>query len=242
MQLTKTHKIIISAAIIIVLFGLYVVFDSRSKGNLPATGNSALATTTNSASGATAKEIGNTGVNISGEGNFKVEQVGVVPEPIPNLGKPVVFGTDPSLVSSLTPEIKNQILQKISGLQTQLKKDPVDWTGWINLGRYQKMAGDYSATVESWQYASKLAPTDFISLGDLGNLYAYFLKDNAKAESYYKQAIANGPTQAYLYVQLAEVYRDIIKDPVKALATVNSGLTKIPSDPNLLQLKASLIK
>ena len=67
-----------------------------------------------------------------------------------------------------------------------------------------------------------------------------FLNDKNQAETYYKQAIINGPAQAYLYTQLAEVYRDIFKDLTKAQAVVAQGLLKIPNDPNLLQLQGSL--
>jgi tetratricopeptide (TPR) repeat protein len=79
-----------------------------------------------------------------------------------------------------------------------------------------------------------------VALGNLGNLYAYYIKDNAQAENYYKQAIAKGSTQAYLYVQLGEVYRDVFKDAAKAKATADQGLAKIPNDPSLLQFKATL--
>jgi tetratricopeptide (TPR) repeat protein len=130
--------------------------------------------------------------------------------------------------------------EHIVSLQSRLKKDPSDFPAWLDLGMYQKMAGDYQGTVISWTYAGRLAPTDYISQGNLGNLYAYFLKDNAKAEMYYKKAIANNGVQAYLYVQLAEVYRDLFKDSAKALAIVNQGLVKIPNNGSLLEVKATL--
>lgn len=132
--------------------------------------------------------------------------------------------------------------QKVSALQTALQKNPKDVDSWIGLGIYQKMAGDYNATIASWQYAGKLSPTNFISFGDLGDLSAYFLKDTASAEKYYAQAIKNGPTQAYLYIQLAQVQNDIEHDSAKAMATINAGLAKIPGDPSLLQYKAELSK
>jgi tetratricopeptide (TPR) repeat protein len=155
------------------------------------------------------------------------------------LGRQVVFS---GIGASLTPDVKTMVQQKISALQAALQKNPADFDSWINLGIYQKMAGDYTATVISWQYAGKLSPTNFISFGDLGDLSAYFLKDTVAAEKYYAQAIKNGPTQAYLYVQLAHVENEIEHDTAKALATVNAGLAKIPSDPNLLQYKAELSK
>ncbi len=59
---------------------------------------------------------------------------------------------------------------------------------------------------------------------------------------YYKQAIAKGPTQINLYMQLIDLYRYNMQDTAKALAVVNQGLVKLPNNANLLQLKAELSK
>ena len=131
---------------------------------------------------------------------------------------------------------------KILTLQTQLKANPNDPSGWIGLGIYQKMAGDYQGAAISWTYASRLNTKDYVSLADLADLYANFLHDNTKAEMYYKQALQNGPTQENLYVQLAEFYQLDLADKTKALATVNQGLTALPNNANLLQMKADLSK
>ncbi|MCX6702077.1 MAG: hypothetical protein NTX96_02715 [Candidatus Zambryskibacteria bacterium] len=236
MQITKTHKIIISALAVIILLGIYITFDRNSKKNFgvqDGVTNLPLATTTNET---TTKEIGNTGINVAGEGNFKVVQVSNTPNQIPDLDRKIIFGQD----SSLTPEIKTLISQKVTDLQTQLKKDSNNFSNWINLGIYQKMAGDYNGAVISWQYAGKISPASYVPFGNLGDLYAHFLKDNVQAEMYYKEAISKGPMQAYLYIQLAEVYRDVFKDLDKARAIISQGLSKIPNDPSLLQFQELL--
>lgn len=237
MQITKTHKIIISAVAVIILVGLYIAFDrnSRRSPDIMAGTSGSEATTT---SPTTTKEIGNSGVSITGAGNFKVEQVsGGTPQiPIPDLNRKIVFGTDPSL----TPEVKTLITQKVTDFQTQLKKDPTILANWINMGIYLKMAGDYNGAIISWKYASAIAPSDYIALGDLGNLYAYFLHDNIKAVASYNLAISKGPVVTYLYIQLAEIYRDIFKDLDKARAIIVQGLTNIPNDSALLQFQSSL--
>ncbi len=235
MKLTKTQKIIISIIIIGILLVLYIAFDRRSKNVPNENTNFSLSTTTTG--NTTTKEIGNTGVNISSNGDFKVEQVpNNVPLPIPDLTAKVSFGPN----VSMTDEQKQMVEQKVSVLQTALLKNPADFDSWINLGIYRKMTGDYQATIVAWQYAGKLSPTNYISFGDLGDLYAWFLKDTTTAEKYYKQAIANGPTQTYLYIQLAQVYHNIELNSAKALDIINQGLTKIPNDPSLLQYKAGL--
>ena len=236
MQITKTQKIIGSIIILVALLGLYIVFDSKAKN---AENNQTIATTTTT--NLTATTTGGLQITTQGTGSYTIEQVSAtsgtkLPQPIPDLTAKVVFKNDPSL----TPEIKTLIQGKISGLQSTLLKNPTDFDSWINLGLYQKMAGDYSAAAISWQYAGKISPTSFVQFGNLGDLYAYYLKDNAQAEMYYKKAITNGPKQSYLYVQFATMYRDVFKDLSKAKAVIDQGLAEIPNDPNLLQLQASL--
>lgn len=233
MELTKTHKIIISAVVVVVLLGIYIAFDRKSNREI---GNNiedevSVATSTDS-----------TGtINTQGTGGYTIEQVSVEetkgkPEPIPDLNRVSVSATG----AIVPPEAKLAAAEKIKTLQAKLKENPAYVEAWIDLGIYQKMAGDYDGAVISWKYASKLSPTDYVSVGNLGNLYAYFLKDNAQAEIYYKQAISRDPTQSYLYAQLFEVYRDVFKDLDKARAILKQGLSKIPNDPNLLDLQYSL--
>jgi tetratricopeptide (TPR) repeat protein len=235
MQITKTHKIIISAVILVILLGIYIVFDRKSKKEQDQFKNTEQFSTTT---------IPGTNIQINTQGGgYKIEQVPIdegrkIPQPIPDLARKTIFSNN----SSLTVETKNVLEKKIIDLQLQLSKNPGYFEAWLDLGIYQKSAGDYEGTIISWTYASKLYPASYLPLGNLGNLYAYFLKDNGMAEVYYKQAISKGPTQPYLYTQLAEIYRDIFKDNTKALDIINQGLSQIPNDPNLLQLKASLTK
>lgn len=232
MQLTKTHKIIISVIAVAILLGVYIYFDrkSRSEVNNSADYTNKVSTTTSGAQ-----------INVQGNGGYKIEQVPVtegqgVPQPVPDLNRPIT----PEGSAKVSPEAVVRATENIPALQAQLKKNPSDFSSWLNLGIYQKMAGDYAGAVLSWQYAGKLAPTSYIPPGNLGDLYSYFLKDNIKAEMYYKQAISKGPTQTNLYLQLAEVYQYLFKDLDKARAIIDQGLSKIPNDTNLLQIKASL--
>jgi len=237
MQITKTNKTIISGIVIIILFGIYVFFDRKSKEQEQTT----VANTDQVVAPTTITDSKNIISAESTGGTYKIEQVPIVenkgvPQPIPDLNRPV---TSADYVP-VSPEAKARASENILALQENLKKNPVDLPAWLDLGMYQKMAGDYQGTVLSWQYAGKISPANFISFANLGNLYAYFLKDNGLAEMYYKQAISKDSTQSYLYTQLAEVYRDIFKDNAKAKVIIDEGLSKIPNDVNLLQMKASL--
>ncbi len=157
-----------------------------------------------------------------------------VPKPIPSLTRPVVFA------SNVDPMVKANIETKVASLQATLAKDPKQFNAWIDMGVYHKVAGDYEGAKIYWDYAGKLAPTDFISFGNLGNMYAYQLKDMVKAEQYYNQAIKNAPTQIYLYFQLAEAFRDVSKDIPRAKAVVERGLVANPGNTELVALRDSL--
>jgi hypothetical protein len=233
MQMTRNKKIILSAVAVLVLLAIYVLFDrkhnTKEEPIIPITSGTASTTV-----------LAGTGVTITGNGDYKIEQVSIDEGkaksiPMPDLTRPVTFGGN-----TYTQEVKDAFITKIKALQATLKQDPTDLMSWIELGVYQKSIGDYAGAAITWKYVAAVADHDYISYGNLGDLYAYYLKDNAMAEAYYKTAIANGPTKSYLYLQLALVYKDVFKDMDKARAIVNQGLTKIPNDPSLLELKKNL--
>ncbi len=237
MQITKTKKIIIGIIVASMFLGVYIYVDIKSRKAI----NSPSNTTDQTIS--TTTEVTTSVSNIQGTGGYTVTQVSEtegrdLPQPIPDLNRKIILSSG----VLVAPEAQALATEKISLLQVQLKKDMANLKAWINLGIYQKMAGDYQGAILSWQYASKLAPSDYVSLGNIANLYAYFLHNNAQAEIYYKKAIANGPTQAYLYIQLAEVYRDVFHDTAKAKAIITEGLAKNPNNKSLLEAQANLSK
>ncbi|HRH26757.1 MAG TPA: tetratricopeptide repeat protein [Parcubacteria group bacterium] len=229
MEMTKTQKVIsLIVFIVILILGVYMVMNKKT--NKTETENTNASTTEQVIIDELSKN----------NPNYTIEQVPITENvkkiPVPDLNRAVVF--DSKLV--FTPEVKTMITSKIVGLQTQIKADPNKLLPWIDLGMYQKMAGDYEGAKISWKYVSEKAPTDFISRGNLGFLYAYHLKDNAMAEMYYKEAISKDPKQTYLYIQLAEAYRDVFGDISKAKAIIEQGLKVIPNDPALSDFKKNL--
>jgi len=70
----------------------------------------------------------------------------------------------------------------------------------------------------------------------LGDLYAYYLRDNQKAEENYLKALELGPSQIYLYFKTAEFYRDFLLDNQKAKETVQMGLINNPTSQELKDL------
>lgn len=242
MQLSKTHKIIISILVAIFLFGAYIAFDNRSKISQNEEDNTNISleiatTTTTSTSNSNTQTITNSDGII-----YTVENItpnkSDVPKPIPDLNRVLIK----SPLANVSESQLAIATEKIKELQSLLKGDPAIFTAWLDLASYQKMAGDYDGAIISWKYAGKLVPTDFVSIANIGNLYAYSLKDHLQSEIYYKQAISKAPTLPYLYIQLAEVYKYFFKDLDMARAIIDEGLRVIPNDESLLEAKSNISK
>jgi len=221
----KNKKWII-VAVVVLLVAAYFVFDNKSEEVTTVPNTNATTTIPLDFGG-------------SSGGDYTIEQLpdgGTESVPIPDLNRKVVFGS----TTNFDDATKKIITEKILEIQNKLKKDSRDLAGWLDLGLYQKMAGDFQGAVLSWKYVADVSSSDFISLGNLGDMYAYYLKDKNLSETYYKRAIKNGPTQAYLYLQFAGVYKDVFNDLIKANAIIDEGIKKIPDDKALVQYKTSL--
>ncbi len=227
MEMTKINKIILSAVAVMVLLALYVAFDRGAKEEVLPLDN-----LENTEGTATTTET--TIVTTPSGVEYTIEKVDTntdnTPKPVPDLNRAVVKS---QYAVGLPDADADRVVGKIKELQTFLKTNPTAVGAWIDLGAYQKTAGDYDGAIISWEYASKLAPLSFVSLGNIGNLYGFYIKDVAMADVYYRKAISRAPGESYLYAQLAEVYQYTGKNIGLAKAVLNEGLKAIPNDPNL---------
>ncbi|MFA6078089.1 MAG: hypothetical protein WC724_03700 [Candidatus Paceibacterota bacterium] len=193
------------------------------------------------------KDLQKSSVNTGGNGNIeinnkqngdnkdpgytvKVEPVKSAPAvAIPDLNRTVNFDS---------ADEKTRV--KIMEISSALKKNSNDIASWIDLGSWRKAIGDYEGARLAWEYVTKVRPTDSVANGNLGDLYAYYLKDNKKAETYFLQAIKNEPSSIFLYFKIAEFYRDVVKDTQKAKDIVEQGIAKNPDSQELKDLLSSL--
>lgn len=221
MQMTKIQKIFSAVLFLAIALG-FVYFALNRKSSNIETPKSSTSTPP---------------IIIKGPDGLNIEQVPLDEGKVkaPSLDRPVVF-----LESlNLPDDAKVAIKEKIENLQEELKKDTSVGISWINLGLYQKMAGDYEGASISWKFVSE-ASNDFVSTGNLGNLYSYYFKKAVEGEGYYKEAIRRAPKQAYLYIQLAEVYRDVFENVNKAKDIIEEGLEALPGDASLLEFRSTL--
>ncbi len=178
------------------------------------------------------KKDAGAGVDVQGTGDFNVEQVpatDIVSIPIPDLNR------DINISSNMAEDAKKIIRAKIEEMESELKKDSNNLDNWLVLGIYRKTIGDYEAAKEIWEYANILSPSNSVSFNNLGDLYAYYLKDNKKAEENFLKAVKNGPDQVYIYRNLYEFYRFALKNDAKAKKILQQGITANPKDSQDLQ-------
>jgi tetratricopeptide (TPR) repeat protein len=172
------------------------------------------------------------GVTIQGEGDMKgvkIEPIAITNNkpaaniPLPDLNKEIKITTD------MSEDAKKIVTTKIQDLSSQLKKDSDNLENWLVLGVYRKTIGDYESAKEVWEYASAIRPQNSISFNNLGELYAYYLKDNKKAEENYTKAIENDPSAIYIYRNFFDFYRYFAKDMAKARAILEKGIATNPA-------------
>jgi len=176
----------------------------------------------------------NSGVGAEGTGDFKVEQIPIEDK---NVQDSVLHILDRSInISADLPEDARKIaVENIEKLIVELKQNPNSFDLWLKLAIYRKMLGDYEGAREIWEYTSKMAPNDAISFNNLGDLYAYYLKDSAKAEENFLKALKNGPDQVYVYRNVHDFYLNVMKDKAKAKKILEDGIKANPGASQDLQ-------
>lgn len=221
-------KLIFIAFVLLILIGAgFYLYKNPAIQGLPLDEN---ATSSSSQSYKNIVNIG--GVTIESEGDM--DSVKIEPVEIKN-DKPVVNIPAPNLdreikiTGEMSDEAKRIVTAKIQDLSGQLKKDSDNLENWLVLGVYRKTIGDLESAREIWEYASAIRPGNSVSFNNLGELYAYYLKDSKKAEENYAKAIENDPSAIYIYRNFFDFYRYFLKDMTKARAVLEQGIAANPS-------------
>lgn len=211
----KWYGIVAAAVVIIAAAGWYFSAHNRAVAPSPSGSDGMFATTTGQGNGTAAG--GTSVIGVPDQSNI----------PKPDLNRP--YTPSASLPANVQAESKKKVAEAI----TQLKIDPNHIGYWLQLAVYRKGANDFVGAEEVWLYCTKRWPTDFSAYENLGDLYAYSIKDSAKAVEYWKKAIAVAPTHTYTYANLATFQNINLKDKAAAQATLEAGLRANPGDPNL---------
>lgn len=215
-NISKQQFIIGVAAIAIIVFGIaawyFLDFKGTTGGASPNNG-----TTVDLSQGATTTDAYSVELISSGEA----------------VSAPSLDRAIPATSPNLDASVRAQLIANIQATIARLKVSPDSYNDWMLLGGQRQMAGDYEGAKEAWVYMTQRAPNEATPYGNLGNLYAVYLKDYARAETNYKAAISRSSNVMSYYVNLHEVYRYHLKDTTKAVEILKQGIQNIPKEISL---------
>ena len=114
--------------------------------------------------------------------------------------------------AQLSDAAKKQAADKINESMSMIQQNYDYPDAWYDLAAYRKLIGDYEGAIEAWNFIGLIRPKDYIYLNNLGNLYAFDLKDYKKGEISFLKAIGNNSENINGYLQLATLYEYAYKE------------------------------
>lgn len=233
------NTLIIVVIVLILVVGGGYLYTQRPSSTTPDTGSS---TTTASLVTSTSTNIvsvtsSNTSVKgiqtTSGSAGYSVN---IIPDKTaakaPDYTKPIAYS------ASISPTLKSALQAQFNITVAAINKDKYNFNAWIDLGAQHHMAGDDTAAAAIWEYASLTWPTNVASFNNLGDLYANFLKNYAKAETNFLTAIKNKPSDTNPYRNLFTLYYTAGYNKAKAEAILKQGIAAAPKAVDMQVLLA----
>jgi len=129
----------------------------------------------------------------------------------------------------------------IEDICSKIKENYTDLSLWIDLGLFRQSIGDYTGAKEALEFANMVFPKNYVSFQNLGFLYGFYLKDPVQSEKYYMKSLENDPTNAQVYLDLADVYFNYKVNADKIPAFLLGGV-KTTNESDKLLLKARLAR
>ena len=214
---SNKNRILPLSLLVLVLVGIVYYAYRKERGfRVTDSDNDAVATSTKTL------EIA-PGIFAEVEGNA-VPTITVVPVedslPMPNLEGPVVTPT------AMDTQTGQRIVNHIKNLTVLLRADPSSYNTWNDLGIYRKMLNDYKGAEEIWVYLIDAVPTVATAHINLGNLYAYYIRDNKKAEVHFLKAVELAPRWTEGYIRLVDFYVTVLADETKAIKFLENSIVK----------------
>lgn len=146
-----------------------------------------------------------------------------------NHAAPTLERAIPATSPDIDPAARTSTIAFLNTSIENLKKDPNSYQDWVNLGLARQMLGDYVGAEEVWMYAIKIAPIEPVAYNNLGNLYMLSIKDGAKSELYFKDAVSLNPKDPSGYRSLFELYSYHYKQDTNAGELIlKEGISKNP--------------
>lgn len=119
-----------------------------------------------------------------------------------------IIGTDP-IISELPEEAVERQKGFLAELAATLAENQIDYDGWIAVGIHKKFFNNYIGARDAWEYAKLIEPNQPKTYLNLGNLYAYYLRDLRLAEENFLAATQRDISNSSgSYHTIANFYRD----------------------------------
>ena len=169
-------------------------------------------------------------IEVEREEDIKINEIPKEHLSMPDLDReisfPVGFPEDAQLI----------MIDRINVVIKDIKNNPESYADWMSLGLQMKTIEDYKGAELAWEYAKYLDPDKFLAWSNLGDLNAYYIRDNVKAEENYIKALERGGNQIPIYFKVVEFYRDFLNNTEKAIKIVELGLEHNPNSEDLQNL------
>lgn len=226
MQLSRNNALLIGGVVIMIALGGLIWYVTASTKS-PASGTMGTSTPTEIVidPNATSTQVG----------GYTIERVPVreAAQNAPDYRKSISYGR------SISADAKSSIEKKRTEIVAALKADSTDHDQWMRLASLYQMAEDYKKAEAVWAYTS-VTWNDSVSFANLAYLRDVYLKDYARAETNYKQALARNPENVVAWTNLLDMYKYRYKQNTNAPETLlRQG---IQARPNLWQLHALLAR
>ncbi|MDP3771781.1 MAG: hypothetical protein Q8Q94_00185 [bacterium] len=176
--------------------------------------------------------------SISASPTVQVQEDNPAPPPVsvPYRGRPADEVRPVAIeVAGYSEDQRQKLYGTIRNDGAAVKSDPNLFNIWIELGLLKKSIGDYEGARDAWEYAGAIRPKNVVSFANLGEIYASYLKDAAKAEKNFKIAIANKPDEPAAYITLSDFY-SAEKRVQDAIDILLKGNTANPTSVDVIKM------
>ncbi|MDP3741436.1 MAG: hypothetical protein Q8R08_03895 [bacterium] len=98
-------------------------------------------------------------------------------------------------------------INKLYEQKEKVLENPQNAQLWFDFAYTKQFLNDHEGAILSWEKSLELQPLNFLTAGNLGNTYQYFLKNYDKAEFYYLEALKIRPNYTIAFQGLLDIYR-----------------------------------
>ena len=141
----------------------------------------------------------------------------------PILRRPITFS------SVFSAEAQNLMRTKIDASIAALEKDPHVFDEWMNLAILRKTVDDYEGARQIWEFLTVVNPKHQGPYANLGALYAFDLKDPARAEKNFTIALDLWKKDTTVWRNAYDFYRYVRKDDQRAKEVLVNGVKETAS-------------